>query len=480
MLRQPYHTTNAANVACRGTRCVPILAMRILLWHGYLLRGSGSNVYAANLAAIWRSQGHDLLLLCQERDAAALASVDEQGDFSTTNDDFSTAPTGASPAAGRCRLVRPHIGKVLPVYVYDRYEGFQAKPFVDLTAAELERYVSSNVAALTAAIEDHGPEAIVVGHEVMGPHIARLACEATATSYVAKLHGSALEYAVKRQERYREFAGSGLRGARSVVGPSRYMIEEAAKVVPGWEHKAVVINPGVDVDLFRPIERVASRRPTIGFVGKLMGPKGVQDLLLALPLLARHNPQAVIVGFGELAETYERMWTRLRARDLGAVRSLIEENQPTFAAVGRFLASGIDLEQYLRGAEKVDVSFTGRAEHDALAPLLPTFDVLVVPSVWPEAFGMVAAEAAACGVLPVVPAHSGVGEAGAMLEAHLSLEGCLTYDPSDPVRGIASRVEGILALPPTERRSAERGAAAFARSTWSWEHVADALLGAAT
>ena len=41
----------------------------------------------------------------------------------------------------------------------------------------------------------------------------------------------------------------------------------------------------------------------------------------------------------------------------------------------------------------------------------------MVPSTFPEAFGMVAAEAAACGVLPVSAAHSGLAEVSRALAA---------------------------------------------------------------
>ena len=33
--------------------------MRILLWHGYLLGGTGSNVYTRALAREWSAAGHD-------------------------------------------------------------------------------------------------------------------------------------------------------------------------------------------------------------------------------------------------------------------------------------------------------------------------------------------------------------------------------------------------------------------------------------
>ncbi len=41
--------------------------MRILVFHGYLLGGTGSNVYNARLAAAFVAQGHEVHLLCQDR-----------------------------------------------------------------------------------------------------------------------------------------------------------------------------------------------------------------------------------------------------------------------------------------------------------------------------------------------------------------------------------------------------------------------------
>ena len=40
--------------------------MRILLWHGYLLGGTGSNVYTRMLAREWSRAGHDVTVLSQE------------------------------------------------------------------------------------------------------------------------------------------------------------------------------------------------------------------------------------------------------------------------------------------------------------------------------------------------------------------------------------------------------------------------------
>ena len=41
--------------------------MRILIWHGYLLGGTGSNVYTRALAREWTRLGHEVVIVCQER-----------------------------------------------------------------------------------------------------------------------------------------------------------------------------------------------------------------------------------------------------------------------------------------------------------------------------------------------------------------------------------------------------------------------------
>ena len=60
-------------------------------------------------------------------------------------------------------------------------------------------------------------------------------------------------------------------------------------------------------------------------------------------------------------------------------------------------------ERYFAAARKMreTIVFTGRLEHGELARLLPAAEEVIVPSMFPEAFGMVAAEGAAVGALPI-------------------------------------------------------------------------------
>src|SRR5215210_8149961 len=123
--------------------------MRILIFHGYLLRGTGSNIYNASLARALVDLGHEVHLVCQERETAGLDFVD--GD--------------------RCTVHVPDIEGLLPLYVADDYEGFEAVPFPDLDDAQIERYVELNVRAVAAVARHVRPDVALANHLIMGPVI---------------------------------------------------------------------------------------------------------------------------------------------------------------------------------------------------------------------------------------------------------------------------------------------------------------------
>src|ERR687898_3597655 len=132
--------------------------MKVLIFHGYLLRGTGSNIYNAGVAAALAKLGHEVHLLCQDREAGELDWVDAVGGFD------------AGP--GTVTVHVPEIGGLLPVYVADRYEGFETKTFPELSDAELDRYLDANVAAVREVVDAHGePDAALANHLITGPAI---------------------------------------------------------------------------------------------------------------------------------------------------------------------------------------------------------------------------------------------------------------------------------------------------------------------
>jgi glycosyltransferase involved in cell wall biosynthesis len=510
--------------------------VRILIFHGYLLSGTGSNVYNARLAEALVRLGHEVHLLSQDRRAEEQPFVDALGDW-----DERALRVRSLREPVRCTVYRPDIGGLLPVYVADRYEGIEARTFAECSEEEVARYIVLNVAAVRELLGKVRPQAALANHLVMGPVILARGLGGE-VRYAVKVHGSALEYTVKPQpERFLGFAREGVAGARTILVGSRHTASSLWETLgdPQLPERTRLGPPGVDVAQFLPLERapatarvraLASRlrahgayssAPTdafarderaaaealerldpdndrlVAFVGKLIVSKGIDLLIAAWPLVLEQLPPArlVVVGFGAYRRGVEELIRALASGDLARAREIalagrtLEEGSPAGEPLRHLLAflDGLPpaaLDRYLLAARALSerVVLTGRLEHEELAELLPACEALVVPSTFPEAFGMVAVEAAACGVLPISAEHSGLAEVSDTLARAVPLQvaGWLSFAVDDQVvRAIAIRVLAWLTVDPDLRLRARAGLLGTVRERWSWEGVARGVIAAA-
>jgi glycosyltransferase involved in cell wall biosynthesis len=505
--------------------------MKVLIFHGYLLRGTGSNVYNANLAQALARAGHEVHLLCQDLEAASLPWIDGVGRWRSGELAVDETGIGRRGSGGSVTAYLPDIGGLLPVYVADAYEGFEARTFPELSEAQLDRYIAANVAAVGGvAARAGGVEAALSNHLVMGPLILARA----GLSFAAKVHGSALSYTVIPNPRFLPHAREGMAAARTVLVGSRHTAESLWGTIAddSLPAKTRLGPPGVDIEAFSPLppgegaadelEALAASLdsgtgadgPSAGlgrdlelaargirayagaegsrviFVGKLIVSKGCDLLLAAWPLVVRENPGArlLLIGFGEYLGALERLWAALTGGDIAQAREI--------AAKGRLLEGGAELPLryldafladlpagYLESAAAAaeSLSLAGRLEYGEVAHVVRASDAMVVPSTFPEAFGMVAAEAAAAGALPVCANHSGLAEvAGALGDAMPGDLGRLTsFDLGpDAVRDIAARLNSWLALPEEDRSAARAALVETVRARWSWDRVATSVIAA--
>jgi glycosyltransferase involved in cell wall biosynthesis len=209
--------------------------------------------------------------------------------------------------------------------------------------------------------------------------------------------------------------------------------------------------------------------PIVGYLGKLIPQKGV-ELMLQAHRTAHHEAHALVVGFGSYREWLAALAIALERGDAEALAWLREVREIPIEA-------GPD--PGARTGER-NVTFTGRLDHRYAPDALAAMDVLVVPSILPEAFGMVAAEGAAAGALPLVARHSGLGEVGAALEAAIGRPGLLTFEPGPgAVARLASALDRVLELPGAERDELRAAVSAFVGREWTWDRTATGLLAAA-
>ena len=486
--------------------------MKLLMTHGYMLSGTGSNVYVQNLCRALVRGGHEVHLLCQEKHALHYEFVDEHA--SVSGAELEKLDEQETPYAARCVVYNPRIDGLLPVYVYDDYPGWRVKTFLDLTDEELENYVGRNVEAVRAVLRASGAEAVVTNHSVPGPLIARRALQDSDVPYASIVHGSCLQYVSRRSAKYMDLTRAGLEGAGEILALSSHSSGTIAEDFPDLSDHTRSLPGGVDTALFRPealdldvleslnggggrgpeqqeaLEQAldggedidtligglravsgsydarshdqdAGRRmeaflrsdgPLVVYLGKLIHSKGVHSLVSAFaPVHRATGARLLVIGFGTFREGLQAL---VRALDAGD-----GENADRLAEHGRLVEGGPDepLEHFGLSGSLVDdargfgpsVEFVGPLGHAELAKVLPAADVAVVPSIFPETFGLVAAEFAAAGVVPFVADHSGLREAGALVGQGLPFDLRVAMDGFE--ENLAGALEDFLSLPAGER-----------------------------
>jgi spore coat protein SA len=226
------------------------------------------------------------------------------------------------------------------------------------------------------------------------------------------------------------------RGVDKVATCSEYLRNTFAGKSPSLASKTGVVLNGVNTDLFFPREEL--REPqTIFFVGRLHPEKGVLQLVHAFAHVLEVHPKAKLViggssGFGAHAATPY-------VREVEAFASSIIKSHPG------------------------SIQFTGYLHHDRDLPSwFQRATLFACPSIFQEPFGLVNAEAMACGTSVIGSRRGGIpevlGETG------------LLIDPED-IAGFADAICKLLGNPDY---SAKLGRAAHQRclEMFDWQVVA--------
>jgi D-inositol-3-phosphate glycosyltransferase len=174
-----------------------------------------------------------------------------------------------------------------------------------------------------------------------------------------------------------------VQNCQRILAATKREKEHLLRYYGAHSERVCVVPCGVNLDLFRPIDKKIARRQ-LGFaddesivlyVGRLAPIKGIDRLLEALALLRRLKPIRLLIVGGDDHRTRESRDLRQLSKELGIQDA---------------------------------VTFVGRVDHERLPPYYCAADVFVLPSHY-ETFGLVALEALASGT-PVVASRVGAME----------------------------------------------------------------------
>lgn len=236
----------------------------ICILHGYLLEGSGSNLWTRSVVESLCRQGETVHLMAQENHPERYPFIAEARHYHPDGavETFYRREAGDHP--GCCILHKPVLGDTLPVYVWDKYEEFtNVVPMVDLDDAAIESYMERNVRALTRVVRENGITAMHANHAVLMSVVAQRVGAAEGVPFSIMPHGSALEYAVKRDERFLRLATEAFTAAGRifVIGSEmRGRVSSVFTSVPDLDEKMVDLHLGVDTSQFEPVARAERPR----------------------------------------------------------------------------------------------------------------------------------------------------------------------------------------------------------------------------
>ncbi len=230
----------------------------ICILHGYLLEGSGSNLWTRAIVQSLCRQGETVHLMAQENHPGRYEFITEARRY-LPDGTVETIYQQESPHPGCCILHKPQLGDTLPVYVRDDYEEFsRVVPMVDLPDADIAEYLERNVQALSRIIRENGITALHANHAVLMSVVAQRAGEAAGVPFAIMPHGSAIEYAVKKDPRFHLLATDAFSAASRVfvIGDEmRGRVQDVFGGIPNLADKLTELHLGVDTALFEPLPR---------------------------------------------------------------------------------------------------------------------------------------------------------------------------------------------------------------------------------
>ena len=490
--------------------------MKLIMTHGYMLSDTGSNVYVQSLCRALARKGHEVHLLCQEPEPLSYDFVDEwavvdEGSIDKRGEQQTPCPgrcTVYRPEIGD--LLPVYVYDDYPgwrVKTFLDLTDDELENYVEKNIGAVRTVLAASGAE--AVVTNHAvPGPLIARRALEGADVPYTSIiHGSALQYVSRksekymrLTREGLDKAKNIlalsshsagtiAEDFPDFAGktSALPGGvdtdlfrpdaldLSILkklsgGPGRGPEQRAAlqEAIGGSASADELLGTlrGIsasydarshDKDAGRRLQGFLDREgPLLIYVGKLIHSKGVHSLISAFSRVRKEtDARLLVIGFGTFREGLEALTYSLSAGDETTVERLAE--------MGRLLEGGpagplehFELaEEMLVDAEGMqdDVLFVGPLYHGDLTKVIPAADAAAVPSIFPETFGLVAAEFAASGVVPFVSDHSGLREAGEIVGRGLPFD--LRVGMDDFEENFAKALSDYLKLPEEKRRRCE-------------------------
>ena len=458
--------------------------MHVAILYGYGFNASGSAIYAMNMVEALRKEGHDVTLFCHETREDLIQT---QPGFQALHTDWGWLLFN-SEGTERCHM-RSITEKPIPVS-YARPELQGVTTVSDLTPEQRAEYVDRMTQHLENVHSECAIDMVIVHHLSLLVEVGARFQDAHAVPFHVVVHGTALHYVIRELPEVRDTVAEHIQSATSVVALNPSVKARVLADLPEAHEVITITPPGVNAELFRP-RTTPNQQKVVGFVGRMTLDKGVHNLMAAFVDVHDQLPGVKLDLFGHgpdmdaLREAHAAMAVGDKERFIEACRvqashgrtpELAEEVMAGFEA---YMASVDEGWGERARSAAWNIHFRGYVVQRELAACYRGFDIMVLPSIVPEAFPLVLLESMASGVVSVASNDAGQGWLLGQVESEISeVDGRLTYEPTHAtcVAELGERVASLIAEPP-QGGFAER-AHQFVESHYCWRNIVNQIMSA--
>lgn len=361
--------------------------MRIVLIHGYFLKGTGSNLFVSNVCKELCKMGHEVILFSQENEPDEIDFIEKHFDFDNANKSYFLTHSKNTPYPGKCILYRPNLNSFLPVYVQDQYDGYTVKEFTECSKKEIEFYINCNVNAINTALNGINADLVWSNHTIMQPtYVTRSILGSSKYKHIMTAHGSALNFSVKKSGLLKDYALEAINKVHKITFVSEFSKTEFLDFFENNKQindKSIVISAGVDLENFVPLTHSNTKEELIHellldldeniknqsnqirkiknswstdddivaklnnvdfnkenivlFYGKYLWTKGIQLIIAAAPIILQNRPNTrfIFVGYGSARPYLEELIECLNNDDREKFIELLENPTKFYTKINK-------------------------------------------------------------------------------------------------------------------------------------------------
>jgi glycosyltransferase involved in cell wall biosynthesis len=270
------------------------------------------------------------------------------------------------------------------------------------------------------------------------------------------------------------------------LGRRKDIIEVVENIDPNKVHTKLIKvaetydQRATDSDLLERWPALRQDEPIILYLGKFLPAKGVGEIVLTIPNILSRFPKVrfIFIGFGTYREHLEAMIQTLEKGNF--------QNFTTIIRAGNFVEQN-NIKKWFRKlsiSEIERITITGAMDHATLKEFLPLASISIIPSKLPEAFGMVAVEAMAAGVLPLCNYFSGLKDVvDAVRTTEPKLADLMSLDRNNFVEELPDKISAALTyLYPdgfedqATRKKISKTLRQISVEKFSWDRIAKKLI----